>query len=268
MSDDKNVNLNLLPIKAEAKLDVTLDVNELAKTTVDGVEKLLTGQPGKELGQFLSHYIEVAGLPGRAILGVWQFLVYSISKVAYAPKKVAPPRELLGQTLDGVKWHEEGSLHYEMFAQLLARSMDEDNGKVHPSFVNILKDMTRDEAFIIYHAHIRKIELHHELMRLHEFNNSAHSTPFFESSMSFLPGVDVSLKGLHNAVYFNMHVERLMNLGLMERLQFNQQVNMVFPHRDGSTIRREDTFTLSVFGTLFAETCIPPSKDATNEWGW
>lgn len=255
MSDDKS----LIKIPLEGKLEVTADVNDLAKTAVDGVEKLLTGQPGKELGRSLSYYIEVLGLTPRAIVGVYNFVAYAISKAAYAPKKAAPPRALLGQTLDGVRWNEEGSLHYEMFARLLALSMDEEKGMAHPSFAKIIESLSRDEAFIIKERYITYRK--------------------WEESM---PESSLLIDGLYHREYYDMYHERLASLSLLVDTSYESSLDEAIDKKiNGATsgfdgfigllepnpslnFTRSPRFCLTDFGLLFAQTCIPSG----DEWTW
>ena len=63
---------------------------------------------------------------------------------------VASP-QIVGKTFESLRYLEEDSILAEMFVNLLASSIDKEKHKnAHPAFPNILANISRDEAIILY----------------------------------------------------------------------------------------------------------------------
>jgi hypothetical protein len=63
---------------------------------------------------------------------------------------IAPPPQILGPVLEGVRYEVEGTPIDEMFAALLSTSMDKNrHAAAHPAFAGIIKNLSADEARIL-----------------------------------------------------------------------------------------------------------------------
>ncbi len=63
---------------------------------------------------------------------------------------VAPPLQLVGPLLEKYKYAHQSEELSEMFVTLLANSMDKDHvQKAHPSFVNVIAELSPDEAKLV-----------------------------------------------------------------------------------------------------------------------
>ncbi len=64
-------------------------------------------------------------------------------------RRIEVPPEISGPAIDSMRFLDENTALWEMFKELLVKSADRDSvGFVHPSFVHIVKQLTRDEAFM------------------------------------------------------------------------------------------------------------------------
>jgi len=84
---------------------------------------------------------------------VKRYLIHSIStrlKSVESQSIVTPPPEIAIPAIDALRWCASKKEIRELFANLIARSMcAEYQDWCHPSFVNILKELTPDEAVIL-----------------------------------------------------------------------------------------------------------------------
>lgn len=77
------------------------------------------------------------------------FLDQSVRRI---PKedRVQPPPQILGPTLEGIRYEPEGTPIDEMFSELLSRSMDKKRAsEAHPSYAHLIKQISADEARIL-----------------------------------------------------------------------------------------------------------------------
>jgi hypothetical protein len=74
------------------------------------------------------------------------FIDSSVRKVP-EERRVQPAPQLAGPILEGIRYEPERTEIDQMFANLLANSMDKENvGKAHPAYPNLIKQLSRDEA--------------------------------------------------------------------------------------------------------------------------
>ena len=77
-------------------------------------------------------------------------------------QEVSP--QLSGPVLEGLRFLEDDSLLAEMFINILARALDRETASTaHPAFVEILKQLSPDEALILYKIKKRSYEFHVQL---------------------------------------------------------------------------------------------------------
>lgn len=63
---------------------------------------------------------------------------------------VEAPAEIVGPAIEKMKYIDEKSLLWQMFEELLTRSVDKEAvSQSHPAFVHIISQLSRDEAFIL-----------------------------------------------------------------------------------------------------------------------
>ena len=77
------------------------------------------------------------------------FIDRSVRKVP-EDRRVQPAPQIAGPVLEGIRYELEGTPIDEMFANLLANSMDQWNyGKAHSAYPNLIKQIAADEAILL-----------------------------------------------------------------------------------------------------------------------
>lgn len=77
------------------------------------------------------------------------FIDRSVRKVP-EDRRIQPAPQIAGPVLEGIRYEPEGTPIDEMFANLLANSMDQQNhGKAHPAYPNLIKQLAADEAIFL-----------------------------------------------------------------------------------------------------------------------
>lgn len=65
-------------------------------------------------------------------------------------RRVPPASQILGPTLEGLRYEPEDTPIEEMFQQLLSRSMDKNrNAEAHPSYPHLIRQLSSDEALML-----------------------------------------------------------------------------------------------------------------------
>lgn len=143
----------------EVKIATEIAKAALENTTLyDDAFKPAAKQVGKSL-ETVTKTIDVALSPLKGLIWGYEQLEYFL-KTRVAPKLqqipedqiIQPDLYVVGPALESLKFtdHKEDSIQ-ELFANLLANSLDKQTAyKSHPSFVQVLKNMTPDEAKILH----------------------------------------------------------------------------------------------------------------------
>ena len=188
----------------------------------------------QQLGKALENVAKVS----RFLLAPIDFLAAQHDKWERYLKKVSDKVEdvnlvegqpqLIVPILEGLSLTSEGSLLSELFTNLLAKSIDKTQQSLaHPSFPNLIRQLSHDEAVIIYY--LKKGTL------------VAYSTPD-DKIIEHGIGVKVNYVRSHQVLQFSAHLtmyrEHLICL------------NICVDHGNGG-------FWLSSFGELFAKACVP-----------
>lgn len=139
------------------------------KATIDAVTGLVKAVPvyqdavqpaAKQVGQSLETVTKTVNIvlaPIKAL--VWgyekieEFISTRVSeKLKNTPEEniVTPPPQVAGPAVEALKYSGHDSNLRELYANLLATAMDKETiHKAHPGFVEIIKNMTSDEAILI-----------------------------------------------------------------------------------------------------------------------
>jgi hypothetical protein len=113
--------------------------------------------PGaKQAGQVIEDLVKVLHLalaPVQMVAALQdrfrRFVDEAIRRVP-EDRRVAPPPQILGPVLEGVRYESEGTPIDELFSQLLSRGMDQERvAEAHPAFPIIIKQLSSDEAIIL-----------------------------------------------------------------------------------------------------------------------
>jgi hypothetical protein len=65
-------------------------------------------------------------------------------------RRIDPKLQIVGPIYEHLKYMEDNSVLYELFEELLARSIDSERiAEAHPSFIHIISQLSHDEAIIL-----------------------------------------------------------------------------------------------------------------------
>ena len=211
----------------------------------------------KQVGQFgqdLLKVIQLAVAPVQYVAALQdryrQFLDKSVRRVP-EENRVAPPPQILGPVLEGVRYETEGTPIDEMFSQLLSSAMDSRRvNKAHPAYPIIIRQLSADEAHVLN----RMLERHRSGRKAYLLIER-YTTD--DSGEMYLGGNLVELdefprQGLmfpHNLGFYMSHLNQL-GLAALSTRKDNRSDNAP-PHR----LVRE--YALRVFGFNFMEACHP-----------
>lgn len=114
----------------------------------------LLGPVADEGGQLLAAILRgLRGVPGFLNDGgqrLLRLLATASRRVPVDRQLDAPSPQAIARLLEAAKNEPEGSSLWEMFAELLAKTLDQKHvGLVHPAFATLLGQMTPDEARIV-----------------------------------------------------------------------------------------------------------------------
>ncbi|MFC4270914.1 DUF4393 domain-containing protein [Sneathiella chungangensis] len=178
-------------------------------------------QPGaKQIGKSLElvgKTVNVALAPLRAIVwGYEQFEVFLNKDVAEKLKNtpeesiITPKINVAGPLLEALRYSAEEQGLREMFANLLANAMDKNTSSTaHPSFVEILKQLTPDEAKLMKYFAKKGI-----IPKLNFYSRSGTTKENFLSHRNFtLAGYEADCSFPH---LINTYLDNLSRLGLLE----------------------------------------------------
>lgn len=155
---------------------------------------------------------------------------------------------IVGEVFEALKYSEQQSILTELFLNLLAKSIDKTTqDKCHPAFPNIIKQLSPDEAVILFHLKQKCFELkqHSELdseKMLFTSNNIVYN--------------EFPVNALTNPVNFFIYMNHLNSLNLAGIWQKGNQIPTGSNGKqDGVDIFSE--IRLTEFGILFVESVIP-----------
>jgi hypothetical protein len=208
--------------------------------------------PARQTGQILEDIvktIQLALVPFQ-VAGALQdrlrgFIDRSVRKVP-AADRVSPAPQILGPIIEGIRYEPEGTPIDEMFANLLASSMNSARvGEAHPAFPTIIRQLSSDEARIL--ARLKGQPYDHEHTRDYD-----RATNLFHGGNTEIDALPRDQLVFPNNVAFYM--QHLNNLGLAGVFQVgNQEVLSSGGQQTGVRIRSQ--YRLTEFGASFVRAC-------------
>ncbi|WP_020402012.1 DUF4393 domain-containing protein [Gracilimonas tropica] len=145
--------------------------NSKVKSTVDAVKGLVESVPvyqdaiqpaAKQVGQSLETIAKTVNIVLAPIkVAVWgyerieEFIINTIpQKLKNVPEEniTTPPIEVAGPAIEALRFTGDKKNLRELYANLLATAMNKDTiHKAHPGYVEIIKNITPDEAVVLNH---------------------------------------------------------------------------------------------------------------------
>lgn len=254
---------------------------ELAKSALGPAAKEIghaLKSSGKTIGKIAAGTIDMALSPASIMVWGWEKIKEKViesvqEKLEGVPEDelVKPDIHIVGPALMAMSFCAHEDDLREMFANLLAASMKLANkDKVHPSFVETIKQLQPDEAKILrYMGRTRdtQIPVADVIMSLRGWQNSI----LYENASQICNLSECELLG-NDGVY----LENLTHLGLLTRplgqkLCYKEKYDWVNHHiyngftKDGCGHKWEyGFFRLTNYGKRFIETCVDSELD---QWG-
>lgn len=112
--------------------------------------------PAKELGELGTDIVKVARLVlapiqlGAAYQDRLKAMFIRIGSRVPEEKRISPPPEVAGPSLEGMRYLEEENPLWQMLEEILTKAIDVDEVKsIHPSFPKIISQLSRDEAVML-----------------------------------------------------------------------------------------------------------------------
>ena len=213
--------------------------------------------PAKEIGKLGTDALKTA----RLLLAPLQYaaayqdrleqIIKRISARVPEERRVEPPLEIVGPTLEKLQHVREGTELSDMFEEILTKSIDGDvQASIHPSFSHIVSMLSRDEAWILYRLKGMdfKVTDHLDLDRAaNRFKNRVVEKSDLPSHELFLPDkMDLFYAHLDALGFATWPVER-------------EEPTFVVPNGLQTGLRRQSKMTLTEFGRLFVSACVPVS---------
>lgn len=158
------------------------------------------------------------------------------------------PAEIVGPSLQQMQYLGEDNPLWQMFEELLTRSVDSESvSKVHPSFVQLISQLSRDEAVILYRLRTGEFKVIDTL----DLNRTEDRFENLVVEESNIPTAD-----LWQPTQVGLYYSHLSSLSLVE---WPVQKQEAIRSADGTQtgIRRHSTMRLTEFGRLFVAACIP-----------
>ena len=162
--------------------------------------------------------------------------------------RIEPNLQIAVPIVESMRYVEENQPLWEMFGELLAKSMDKTQiSKVHPAFAHIVKTLTPDEAYMLKKLEESDFMITDVLSlnrKLNRFENRV------EESSS------IPLGDLISPDSINIYYAHLESLSLVAWPVDDQKPIMSGDVQTG--VRSKSRITLTEFGKLFIEACKAP----------
>lgn len=160
--------------------------------------------------------------------------------------EVAP--EISGPAIESMRFIDESNVLWSLFKEVLYKSADQKYVElVHPSFVQIIKQLTRDEAFLL----LKLDEVSFHIVDTMRYNQAENSFFNREVEKSTIPTEDL-LSPDSMSIYYS-HLE---SLSLVTWPITKQEP--IYANGVQVAIRRFSQIDLTDFGKLFISACVPP----------
>lgn len=225
-----------LPIKAAYNDGLSSGVQETGKALTDVVKVI-------RLALFPIQY--GAALQDRYA----SFLDRSVRRVPETDR-IEPPPQVLGPTLEGIRYEPEGTPIDEMFSQLLSRSMDSRRAsEAHPSFPYLIRQLSADEARLL-----RKLD-GKAYLRQYTLDLDPRNQTFSNEKVE---EDELPADGLDFPTSVRFYIEHLYSLGLAHVIQDGKQ-DPIYKGGTQTGVRVRQKYELTPMGRKFVTACTASS---------
>jgi len=165
-------------------------------------------------------------------------------------RRIEVTPEISGPALDSMRYLDEQSTLWEMFKEILFKASDREFvNVVHPAFVQIIKQLTRDEAYLLFKLREKEFKVVDRLDLIRATNRFENRR--IESST--IPDAELWNQGAWNIYYAHLESLSLVQWPVEKEYPIMAEGTQV-------GIRRYSTIQLTDFGKLFVSACLPPGS--------
>jgi hypothetical protein len=160
--------------------------------------------------------------------------------------------KITGSILDGIKYLEDDSILFDMFVELLSKAVTKEHShSAHPAFINIINQLSPDEALMVYLFKKKNYEFWEQSdynQSIGRFNNTRIIRNDFPTEVLTYPD------------NYTMYINHLSNLQIAGVPEYkNQEPIFEQEKQTGVKIYRRTSFL--DFGFLFSKCCIPDESE-------
>ena len=186
------------------------------------------------------------------------FLDRSIRKVPEA-QRTAPPPQILGPVLEGIRYEPEDTPIDEMFNELLSRSIDRKRAnEAHPSYPLLIRQLSPDEAKIL----ARLLVSRYDYEATKQLDRTTRTFHDHSIKIDELPR-----DGLVFPENVSFYMQHLNQLGLAGIFQKGNQQPIMAPTGEQTGIRIIGRYELTELGERFVRACTSNEPQGTSEPG-
>lgn len=163
---------------------------------------------------------------------------------------MAPPPQILGPTIEAIKYEPDGSTVDQMFSELLKRSMDSEKVHLaHPSYPQVIRQLSPDEGVLL-----------NELYRFQKTGNPAkrrftldvnkQAPPYWTNEIIEID--ELSRDILQFPQNFEFYFQHLHAMGLASIYKVNEETTHT-PNKTQKGVRVHQEYRLEAFGYSFMQ---------------
>ncbi|THK41325.1 DUF4393 domain-containing protein [Methylophaga sp. SB9B] len=179
----------------------------------------------------------------------FEFFLKNLNKRVVKEDQVQPPAELTSVCIERMKYIDLNNPLWDMFEELLIKAMDKNSiSQVHPSFAQIIGQLSPDEALLMYELSKGDFEVTDQ-MDLNYQGNRFENRRVLSST--------IPKDKLANPDAFEIYYAHLESLSLITWPVINETPVHGGGRQTGT--KRNSRILLSDFGKLFVAACIPES---------
>ena len=198
---------------------------EVAKAAYDDAVSPALKETGK-IGQDLVKTLRLVLFPFQYAAALQERLAEHLKKsIERVPenRRITPVEALALPIAEQLKFHNEESVIGKMFERLLARAMDRERvGEAHPAFVQIVSQLSPDEALLIQQiaaaqpsAYMRPPQKGMAVLLKDERATLIHASTMSGSQKQALEAVAVQPEQLSQPELVYTYIEHLVSLGIV-----------------------------------------------------
>jgi hypothetical protein len=213
-------------------------------------------KPAKQIGELAEDFVKSARLvlfPLQIAAAIQEKFEKTLERVVSKvppERQIDPQLQIIGPIYENIKYLDDKSILYELFEELLARSIDSERiAEAHPSFIHIISQLSRDEAIILIELKKNDFEVV-DTMDLIDMGREKNRFVNRKIEKTTVPKEKLLFP---NKV--EMYYSHLASLSLVEWPVFKQDPIWLGKRQIG--IRRYSKMNLTEFGTFFVNACVP-----------